>query len=440
MNDSSRRRTRNTRRRGRRINSQTEQIRKTEKPCQCQTLGVATTCLVGMLLLLLFSGSLKSRYEYYRDIPEKQTTTLLLDNNNNIGKDETVINDGIRILAAEDVAVPVLLPNTNHPAIISSSLPPLFASDSKWTNIDELPNVPSTMRSVHQKFVWAPAQEVVLSGTPQQRWTKASSSSSGGEESLVLVEGTTASNATLQSWFRAFGGLSNYEIVCWFGNRTAQMQLEAFKSLRGDLFPQQRPFKFHYHPVARLQYPDERWDADLKIKFRKCKQSLVVLGDDVEVEEPFQDHVVAFVKHLMAASPDSSFPIWIVTAAAASATTSTTTTTIISQDDGGQQRGNSNNNRHQELYDLVARRADYFLDTTPERLRLLDNTDLIAGGAPAAGLRPVDILGVIALRTYVILGKQVQEWRAVGQVGAVDGLHRGDVLEPNQELVEYQWN
>ena len=82
--------------------------------------------------------------------------------------------------------------------------------------------------------------------------------------------------------------------------------------------------------------------------------------------------------------------------------------------------------------------ARIFLETTPKRVHLLDYTDLISDARE--GIRPVDIISVISLRSYVILGKQVQEWRAAGQVGKVDGLRRGNIVEPNQELVAYDWN
>jgi hypothetical protein len=36
-----------------------------------------------------------------------------------------------------------------------------------------------------------------------------------------------------------------------------------------------------------------------------------------------------------------------------------------------------------------------------------------------------------------LVGKQVAEWRAKGQVGNVEGLKRGDVQEPNFELIPY---
>lgn len=46
---------------------------------------------------------------------------------------------------------------------------------------------------------------------------------------------------------------------------------------------------------------------------------------------------------------------------------------------------------------------------------------------------------LVALRIFVIVGKKVKEWRMDQQEGLIDGLHRGTNVEPNFQLVAYNW-
>jgi hypothetical protein len=85
------------------------------------------------------------------------------------------------------------------------------------------------------------------------------------------------------------------------------------------------------------------------------------------------------------------------------------------------------------LKDLFDRTKKLF----PDRVQLLDNTPI---SLPQLGQNPEDVKAAIALRIFVLVGKKVKEWRESGQHGAIDGLHRGDVVEPNFELVPYEWN
>jgi len=309
---------------------------------------------------------------------------------------------------------------TNHRHQYSLSTHSLFVATSQWQPVHNFPEILSA--NSPQMFVWAPPVDAPSNST-NRRFTKASSKKEP-QESQVLLQGTIDEyyNATQKSWFQSFHELSNYEIVCWFGNRTAQMHYETFLSVRQDLFPRQRPFKFHFHPIARLSQPDELWDDELKRKFRKCKQSLVVLENDVEVPEPFQHHLVTFLKHLTVALPDSTFPIWVFTSTSFG---NDTDKAVAAK-------------RNQAIYDMLRSKDDLF--SAPERIKVLDNTDLTPTTILHTGIRALDIVGVIALRTYVILGKQVQEWRVKGQRGEVDGLHRGNAIEPHPVEDNYKWN
>lgn len=64
----------------------------------------------------------------------------------------------------------------------------------------------------------------------------------------------------------------------------------------------------------------------------------------------------------------------------------------------------------------------------------MDNS---AVSLPRLGEHLEDVKAVIALRIFALVGKTVQEWRESGQVGRIDGLHRGENIEPNFELVPY---
>lgn len=90
----------------------------------------------------------------------------------------------------------------------------------------------------------------------------------------------------------------------------------------------------------------------------------------------------------------------------------------------------------------------------PDRVHFLDNTDL-TGPIFEKKYNPLDsnftstvidndiVLANIAIRIYVLVGKGVADWRAIGQHGLIDGLHKDfdKIIEPNFELIPYTgWN
>jgi hypothetical protein len=78
-------------------------------------------------------------------------------------------------------------------------------------------------------------------------------------------------------------------------------------------------------------------------------------------------------------------------------------------------------------------------NTFPEQVHLLDNTDLSRPLFDDKSKRDL-LLANIALRVFVLVGKGVANWRAKGQRGMIDGMHRGGTVEPNFELLPYNWN
>jgi len=84
----------------------------------------------------------------------------------------------------------------------------------------------------------------------------------------------------------------------------------------------------------------------------------------------------------------------------------------------------------------------------PDRVRLLDNTDISSpiynyhednnNAQTKKGIEEM-MYALIALRVYVLVGKQVQIWRTKGMSGVVDGWSTREGLKPNYELVRYDW-
>ena len=237
--------------------------------------------------------------------------------------------------------------------------------------------------------------------------------------SVLAMEGTLGENKTY-----SFNQLSNYEIVCWIGGESGKKLISSFLELRPQVAKGQRPFKFHYHEIHSFVNPARDWPEEDAKRFRKCKHVLISLD---ELESPvsqteYRGQVLQFITHLLKAFPDETFPIWMISVMESPTVTGNCHTPVLQR--------TSDHPCNIVLKDLF--RANSF----PDRVQLLDNTDL---SLPMANLE--DIVAVVALRLFVLVGKRVQEWRAAGQVGISMGLKRGGEVEPNFELVPYtDWN
>jgi len=219
--------------------------------------------------------------------------------------------------------------------------------------------------------------------------------------------------------------LSNYELVCFFGSQSAKDLQASLLSLRGTLFPHQRPFKFHYYEVNNFDDPDESWDQETKERFRKCKHVLVSMDepDKALSQTEYKAKMTTLIKHLTVAFDDETFPIIVFT----------TMESPVNPKNCYKPVGK----RTSEHPCNTALKEIFSDSPSSSRVRLLDNTDLTN---PLVGdyLRSEALL-VIALRIYIIVGYQVQEWRANGQLGHINGLTRGDKEYPNFELIPYDW-
>ena len=226
----------------------------------------------------------------------------------------------------------------------------------------------------------------------------------------------------------------------------------SFLDLREQLFKGQRPFKFHFYDLADLQQPDRYWTLENKQRLRKCKHMLVNMEEFVQPisQREYYNQVQNFVGHLLRLMDDDTFPIRLFTWTESPALSRHCHSPFLPW------------TNHHPCNDVLHK---LFADAVfPSRVKLLDNTDLTvpillsnpvvtvdaSGDADHASMTMMMVqkrhnyntmrsflLAAIALRIYVIVGEQVAAWRAVGQMGKIDGLHRNGKVEPNFELKPY---
>lgn len=153
---------------------------------------------------------------------------------------------------------------------------------------------------------------------------------------------------------------------------------------------------------------------------------MVVSVDEVgEVSQPeYQAQFVGFLRHLLEVMHDETFPIWVTTVNSAPLTTKSCHSAELPK--------TSDHPCNDVLKFLFGSEST---EAFPSRVHLLDNTDV---SNPRETSSITDVFAVIALRTFVVVGKGVSEWRAQGQTGKIDGLHRNGTVEPNFELIPYE--
>ena len=308
--------------------------------------------------------------------------------------------------------------DTHPSSSTTASANDLFVKGA-WIKADKvkIANANGLPTNTTSEYVWAdPVQ--VLKGkefTPLE----------GSQKSLILKESTVDDD----NGFYSFGSLSNYELVCWIGSQSAQNMREAFLKLRGQLFPGQRPFKFHYYPATSLVTPAKEWKDNIRTGFRKCKHILVSLDEpDVALSQrDYMDQVEIFVKHLLNAfDEEHTFPalIWLFTVNESAVGTENCHDPI---------RKSTNHPCNDALTNLFTKNQDMFSD----RVRLMDNTDI---SQPRKGQGLDEVMVAIALRTFIVVGKQVKVWRDAGMSGGIKGLTKNGVTTPNYPLEIYDWS
>mmetsp|Transcript_3310 Transcript_3310/g.6872 ORF Transcript_3310/g.6872 Transcript_3310/m.6872 type:complete len:508 (-) Transcript_3310:83-1606(-) len=268
--------------------------------------------------------------------------------------------------------------------------------------------------ATNQSYIWADPDTLIRGKefTPLE----------APDGSVVLKESVVTENYG----FYSFADLSNYELVCWVGSNSAAAIWRAFKSLRAQIFPHQRPFKFHYYGATSFVAPDTAWQDDTR--FRKCKHILVSLDEPDEPLSQFEytEQVGTFVKHLLHAfDEENTFPasIWMFTVNESAIGTKNCHSPYLKK---------STNHPCNDALNEIFKKSAF-----PKRVRLLDNTDL---SSPGRGKFMDEVFAAIALRIYVLVGKQVKAWRDAGISGGINGVTTNGVLKPNFEIVRYDWS
>lgn len=294
--------------------------------------------------------------------------------------------------------------------------PSMFAPGSVWYQSsklrieEDIPNLPPYL------FV-NPAKDVMEGKTRRILST---------QESAVAEAGVLVADGYSQ-----FVELSNYELVCFMGSPSMGRLRQAFLDLRPKVEASQRPFKFHFFPTPAFERPDRDWPETEKERLRKCKH--ILFGLD-EYERPisqadFRERLVTFVHHLVKVEDDPTFYVWILSVNVPASTAATTS--YCHSPASPQTLAHPCNT---VIRDLFANRV------WPDQVHFLDNTD-VTDALWDEDKAEAWALAVIALRVFVLLGRDVAVWRTSGQIGHENGLHRNGTVEPNQPLIPYNaWN
>jgi hypothetical protein len=237
---------------------------------------------------------------------------------------------------------------------------------------------------------------------------------------------TISQNATFtkQNGMYKFLEVGNYELVCFWGSRTMFDIRERFMSIRGMIAGYQRPFKFHYYNVTNLVDPDRDWTQQQKEYCRKCKHIFLSVEelDPILSQKEFLEQMETFVGNLQKLMNDETFPIWIL---------SNTEPPMMASNCHSPTLPRSTNHPCNDALRHLFRKEAF-----QRRVHFMDNTDI---ALPQFGQNRDEALANIALRIFVTVGKGVSDWRAMGQQGLIDGLHRNGTVEPNFKLIPYNW-
>lgn len=292
----------------------------------------------------------------------------------------------------------------------------IFA-DSLWLSKRLVPTIANDDR--FSEYVWLEPESLL--GADKQEYIHLSNSNVS-----IAKHGTLTDRGMYK-----FSQLGNYEIVCFWGGDTMYRIRELFLQEKKILSSGQRPFKFHYYNVTHFQSPDRDWDQSDKERCRKCKHIFLSI-DDIEPlsQNDFEEQFVTFVLHLQRLMNDSTFPLWVLSESVASPMNR-----AINCHEPLKYPRSSDHPCNEVL------KALFHIQPSPfqERVHFLDNTDLVLPTLSSAVSKDT-VLANIALRILVAVGKGVADWRSMHQAGKSDGLHRNGTIEPNFELIPYDWS
>ena len=195
--------------------------------------------------------------------------------------------------------------------------------------------------------------------------------------------------------------------MCFVGTSTASLSRETFLSLRPQLAPGQRPFKFHYYAVTDLMNPLDSMNS--RRMSRKCKQTFVMMDELKISKSEFKTQIVHFLNGVAKCMNDTTWSIWMFT---------------MNSGHPDACHSSPNLTAHHPCNDVLF--EIFESNSLPSNVRLVDNTDV---SNAQIGENAKDVAATIAMRIAALIGAQVDKWRAAGQAGRVDGLHRNGVVE-----------
>jgi hypothetical protein len=219
-----------------------------------------------------------------------------------------------------------------------------------------------------------------------------------------------------------------------FGSETMYDTWTAFLDLRSFIFPGQRPFKFHYYNSTAFVMPDRYWDDDTKRRIRKCKHVFISIDEPTEPASQgrYVDQVRTFARHMASVlRNDTTFPIWFLSVSEPPVRATNCLPPLVLP--------RSTDHPCNDALRHVFKDDKDLRQLLPPNVHFMDNTDLSLPqfDDDQSNTNRADVIGVIAYRMYVAVGKGVADWRAVGQKGDIKGLHRNGTLEPNFALEPY---
>ena len=253
--------------------------------------------------------------------------------------------------------------------------------------------------------------------------TDYSANSAESESILPLKDVSIFKPRSLSETIRLFDQLSNYELVCWIGDRDAAMYYAKFL----ELYPAagsrgQRPFKFKYLKLTNVYRPGEHIQGT--DTFVKCKILFISLEMDEGVShEEYGQQVATLVGHFQRSHPEPSFefPAYIITPRSSSRAPNKPLCAHMS---------NSTRLPHQvakcveALHQLVAKSAVF-----DSRIRLMDVSPITEtfwqmyqtrDGIPSDEVDAL-ISATVAFKCLEAIASQVKTWRNMSQIGLVQG-------------------
>ena len=248
------------------------------------------------------------------------------------------------------------------------------------------------------------------------------------------------------SRLRYFGDLSNYELVCWLGDKDAATYRRAFL----DLYPlmnagNQRPFKFHYLNLTDMADPTKDFSDASHRTYTKCKIFFVSYGVDrlyTDISPQAYGHEVeTLLHHIEKSHSDQTFPVWFLTSRSSTPDATMGCTERLGLGGRTPDRVHEFNEEIRRLFRDEHSGKSRF----QTRIHLMDNVDIteafwhVSTNRGDVNMMEKQITAAVAMRCMEKIAEQVELWRRAKQRGIKDGLQRNGTLIPNPTFIQYMW-